>query len=70
MEGVRLLTAADVGAPLFEAGTRVPSRQQTHTLEAAKAAYEAPEYQEMIRLRSPNSEACLSILEEGDKLAH
>jgi len=37
MEGVRLLTAADVGAPLFEAGTRVPSRQQTHTPEAAKA---------------------------------
>ena len=40
------------------------------SLEAAKAAYEAPEYQEMIHLRSPNSEACLSILEEGDKLAH
>ena len=40
------------------------------TVEAAKAAYEAPEYQDMIRLRAPNSEACFSILEEGDKIAH
>ena len=40
------------------------------SVEAAKAAYEAPEYQDMIRLRTNNSEACFSILEEGDKLAH
>ena len=40
------------------------------SLEAVKAAYEAPEYQEMIKLRTPFSEACVSILEEGDKLAH
>ena len=40
------------------------------SFEAAKAAYEAPEYQEMIGLRTPNSDACFSILEEGDKLRH
>ena len=40
------------------------------SVEAAKAAYEAPEYQEMIRLRTNNSEACFSILEDGNKLAH
>ena len=40
------------------------------SVEAAKEAYEAPEYQDMIRLRANNSEACFSILEEGDKLAH
>ena len=40
------------------------------SVKAAKAAYEAPEYQDMIRLRANNSEACFSILEEGDKLAH
>ena len=28
------------------------------TVEAANAADEAPQYQEMIRLRAPNSEAC------------
>jgi len=43
---------------------------QFASVEAAKAAYEAPEYQDMIRLRMNNSEACFSILEEGDKLAH
>ena len=40
------------------------------SVEAARAAYEADEYQEMIRLRTPNSDACFSILEEGDKLKH
>ena len=40
------------------------------SVEAAKAAYEAPEYQDMIRLRTNNSETYFSILEEGDKLAH
>ena len=40
------------------------------TVEAAKAAYEAPEYQDMIRLRATNSEAFFSILEAGDKIAH
>ena len=39
-------------------------------IEAARAAYEAPEYQAMIGLRTPNSDACFSILEEGDKLRH
>ena len=39
-------------------------------VDAANAAFEAPEYQDMIRLRTNNSEACFSILEEGDKLAH
>ncbi len=40
------------------------------SLNDAKAAYEAPEYQEMIQLRTPYSECQLSILEEGDKAAH
>ncbi|WP_115125520.1 DUF1330 domain-containing protein [Synechococcus sp. GEYO] len=40
------------------------------SVEAAKAAYAAPEYKDMIRLRTNNSEACFSILEEGDKLDH
>ena len=40
------------------------------SLEAAKAAYESPEYQEMIKLRTPYSDCKLSILEEGDKVSH
>ena len=40
------------------------------SLEAAKAAYEAPEYQEMIKLRLPHSDASLSIIEEGDHAGH
>ena len=36
------------------------------SLAAAKAAYEAPEYQEMLKLRQPHSDVSLSILEEGD----
>ncbi len=36
------------------------------SLAAAKAAYEAPEYQEMLKLRKPHSDVSLSILEEGD----
>ena len=39
-------------------------------VDAANAAFEAPEYPEMILLRTNNSEACLSFLQEGDKLAH
>ena len=33
---------------------------------AAKAAYDAPQYQEMFKLRHPHSDVSLSILEEGD----
>ena len=40
------------------------------SLAAAKAAYEAPEYQEMLRLRQLHSEVSLSILEEGDHAVH
>ena len=40
------------------------------SLAAAKAAYEAPEYQEMLKLRQPHSEVSLSILEEGDHAGH
>ena len=40
------------------------------SLAAAKAAYEAPEYQEMLQLRQPHSNVSLSILEEGDRAAH
>ena len=36
------------------------------SLAAAQAAYEAPEYQEMIKLRLPHADASLSIIEEGD----
>ena len=40
------------------------------SLAAAKAAYEAPEYQEMLKLRQPHSDVSLSIIEEGDHAAH
>ena len=40
------------------------------SLAAAKAAYEASEYQDMIKLRQPNSDVFLSIIEEGDHAAH
>ena len=43
---------------------------ESPTVKAAKAAYEEPEYKDMIRLRAPNSEACFSIVREGDKLVH
>ena len=33
-------------------------------------AYKTPEYQDMIRVRTPNNEACFGILEEGELLAH
>ena len=36
------------------------------SLAAAKAAYEAPEYQEMLLPRQPHSDVSLSILEKGD----
>ena len=40
------------------------------SLAAAKAAYEAPEYQEMLKLRQPHSDVSLSIIEEGDHAGH
>ena len=40
------------------------------SLAAAKAAYEAPEYQEMLKLRKPQSDVSLSIIEEGDLAGH
>ena len=40
------------------------------SLAAAKAAYEAPEYQEMLKLRRPHSDVSLSIREEGDHASH
>ena len=40
------------------------------SLAAGKSAYEAPEYQEMLRLRQPDSDVSLSILEEGDNTVH
>ena len=40
------------------------------SLAAAKSAYEAPECQEMLRLRQPHSDVSLSILEEGDHAVH
>ena len=40
------------------------------SLAAAKAAYEAPEYQEMLKLRQPHSDVSLSIIEEGDRAGH
>ena len=41
-----------------------------HSLAVAKAAYEAPECQEMLRLRQPHSDLSLSILGEGDHAVH
>ena len=40
------------------------------SLAAAKAAYEATEYQEMLKLRQPHSDVSLSIIEEGDHAGH
>ena len=40
------------------------------SLAAAKAAYNAPEYQEMLKLRQPHSKVSLSIIEEGDLAGH
>ena len=40
------------------------------SLAAAKAAYEAPEYQEMLKLRQPHSNVSLTIIQEGDHAAH
>jgi uncharacterized protein (DUF1330 family) len=40
------------------------------SLAAAKAAYDAPEYQEMLKLRQPHSNVSLSIIEEGDHAGH
>ena len=36
------------------------------SLAAAKAAYDAPKYQEMLKLRQLHSDVSLSIIEEGD----
>ena len=40
------------------------------SLDAAKAAYEAQEYQELRTLRLPHSEISVSIIEEGDHAGH
>ena len=40
------------------------------SLAAAKAAYEALEYQEMLKLRQPHSNVSLTIIEEGDHAGH
>ena len=40
------------------------------SLAAAKAAYETPEYQEMLKLRQSHSDVSLSILEEGEHASH
>ena len=40
------------------------------SLAAAKAAYEAPEYQEICKLRQPHCDVSLSIIEEGDHAGH
>ena len=40
------------------------------SLAAAKAAYDAREYQEMLKLRQPHSKVSLSIIEEGDHAGH
>ena len=40
------------------------------SLAAAKAAYEAPEYKGLLKLRQPHGDASLSILEEGDHASH
>ena len=40
------------------------------SLAAAKAAYEAAEYQELKKLRDPHSNVCVSIIEEGDHAGH
>ena len=43
---------------------------ELQSLAAAKAAYEVPEYQEMLKLRQPHSDVSFSILEEGDLAGH
>ena len=40
------------------------------SLAEAKASYDAPEYQEMLKLRQPHSNVSLSIIEEGDHAGH
>ena len=40
------------------------------SLAAATAAYEAPECQEMLKLRQPHRDTSLSIIEEGDHAAN
>lgn len=40
------------------------------SLDAAKAAYEAPEYQEIRKLRQLHCDVSLSIIEEGDHIGH
>ena len=40
------------------------------SLATTKAAYEAPEYQEMLKLRQPHSDVSLKIIEEGDHAGH
>ena len=40
------------------------------SLAAAKAAYDASKYQEMLKLRQLHSDVSLSIIEEGDHSSH
>ena len=40
------------------------------SLAAAKAAYEAPEYQEMLKLQQLHGHVWFSILQEGDHASH
>ena len=40
------------------------------SLAAAKAAYNSPEYLEILKLRKPHSKVSLSIIEEGDRAGH
>ena len=40
------------------------------SLAAAKAAYEAPEYQEIRKLRQLHCDVSLSLIEEGDHAGH
>ena len=40
------------------------------SVAVAQAAYDSPEYQEMMKLRQPHSDVCLSIIEEGDHAGH
>ena len=62
---VRYLRVSNAVSSRFGLGSGVcPS------LAAAKAAYDAPEYQEMLKLRQPHSNVSLSIIEEGDHAGH
>ncbi len=44
--------------------------KEFESLAAAKAAYDAAEYQELTLLREPHSNVSISIVEEGDHAGH